>query len=501
MTVPEGVIDQYVDGVVTYNQFRDDLNIGVLEARNHPDTLDAYFDLVEVVKENPELVLAYTGVVKSRGKKRQECRDEVRQIETEIINGLLDVDVITVDEHTDRELALKTDEGLLASVVSFEKVFRPLIPADQRITKKSSKKPSRRTNAAKTSEAIVEQDSVFNLILDENGDLSVNQKVPDLDEVESVIFKKLVSEGLLDDHLVGPSVIKHTSAWQRVVGTDRQKSGLVFSRKIRSLQQKLEKIGLGKLIEKEGTTPFNTGYRMRIDSYEDLRPLPSKTDKRSEHEEITAASFTKRLLEAVEEVEKTETELGKGIRTKHLAMLISRGLGITHDEGETLIQSLRDEELLFTRRTSGSVYLTVKEPVLKREAQNGSRARSVDCEGKTKQNVWTKDVVDVAKDAFDALLELVDVNQSIPLKKLWADSALSDTMSEQEYKRAARLVQSRGYLVIEKKKPSGGGRKKSRYDTLTVRFPNNELRTRLKTNRKKIIDELNALVVNESQEI
>src|SRR5690606_31371655 len=101
------------------------------EARHHPDTLEVFDDLTEVVATADELRMAYTGVLRYRGKKREEAEAFVRQIEGDINGELYDLDIISRTKYQKTREALETREGIKKISEGFVKLFRKVIPEEE----------------------------------------------------------------------------------------------------------------------------------------------------------------------------------------------------------------------------------------------------------------------------------------------------------------------------------------------------------------------------------
>ncbi len=123
--------ESYVEGVVEYHQYKDALGLTVREAREHPDTLEVFDELSENVATNPELRLAYIGVLRSRGENRRNAIQNVRAIESDIVSLLYDVEAIT-DRVYDKERAvLQEDTGIKERAERFVKLFKKVIPPEE----------------------------------------------------------------------------------------------------------------------------------------------------------------------------------------------------------------------------------------------------------------------------------------------------------------------------------------------------------------------------------
>lgn len=136
--------DAYIDGVVEHHQIRDELGLTITEARQHPDTLEVFDELVDNVATNPELYTAYAAVINlaPQAKARKEAVEKVRDIELAILGSMVDSELITDSAYSRGRVALRADsKEVYKRAKSFILLFKSVIPEE--VSTKPRKTPVR----------------------------------------------------------------------------------------------------------------------------------------------------------------------------------------------------------------------------------------------------------------------------------------------------------------------------------------------------------------------
>jgi hypothetical protein len=131
-------VQEFIDKVVTYHQYKDAYNLTTQEAKTHPDTLEVFGDLYDLVENSPEIYLAYTGVLRYRGQNKTNAIEKVRAIEVDVLVSLVDLDVISENKFESNRQALTSDAEICKKSEQFIRIFKQTIP------KKHLPKPKRR---------------------------------------------------------------------------------------------------------------------------------------------------------------------------------------------------------------------------------------------------------------------------------------------------------------------------------------------------------------------
>ncbi len=139
----------YTDGIVAFHQYRDALELTQIEARSHPDTLEVFGDIYDVVSSSPDLANSYTGVLRNRGQNRINAIESIRSIETGILQDLYDLEVISVNKYEKECQDLKDDAEIRKRAERFVKIFKKAIPKDN-LPKVRVKRPSVRPKTKTT---------------------------------------------------------------------------------------------------------------------------------------------------------------------------------------------------------------------------------------------------------------------------------------------------------------------------------------------------------------
>jgi DNA-directed RNA polymerase sigma subunit (sigma70/sigma32) len=129
--VQSTAFQDYADKVITYHQYKDFHELSTSEAKTHSDTLEAFGDLYETVADNPELVSAYVGVLRTRSRQRPDAIAKVRAIETDILNGLSDLELVSDTQYDRERKELAETAGIKKRAEQFVRIFRKTIPRDQ----------------------------------------------------------------------------------------------------------------------------------------------------------------------------------------------------------------------------------------------------------------------------------------------------------------------------------------------------------------------------------
>jgi WhiB family redox-sensing transcriptional regulator len=134
---------EFTDKVIAFHQYKHELDLTQLDARRHPDTLEAFENIYETVAQNPSLVDDFTGVLRNRGNRRDLAIARVRAVEMDIASGLNDLGVISNDRFQ-REKQLVLDDGEIKKrSEKFVKLFKGVIP----VGKLPKPKPKKRIQA------------------------------------------------------------------------------------------------------------------------------------------------------------------------------------------------------------------------------------------------------------------------------------------------------------------------------------------------------------------
>lgn len=139
MTVLSPILQQYSDGVVAYCQYKQELGLTQKEATQSPDLLETFGNLCRVVQDNPELASAYTGVLKFRGEKKQTAVELVRATETDIVDNLADLELISPGRQAEERRKLSENPEIKERAIRFVRLFKKIIPPEQ-LPKKPPKK-------------------------------------------------------------------------------------------------------------------------------------------------------------------------------------------------------------------------------------------------------------------------------------------------------------------------------------------------------------------------
>ncbi len=171
---------EYSDSIVKYHQYKHELGITNTEAKSHPDTQEVFFELIGVVEEYPELILAYTGVQRCRGNNRREAIENVREIEDTILDLSLDVGIISSLEHSKRSMSLD-DNGIKDISKQFVKLFKDIIPPEL-LPKKPAKRKRIKNNQIASSIEAVDEDMDVVLI---DGNKLIFNNIEDVDPTDT----------------------------------------------------------------------------------------------------------------------------------------------------------------------------------------------------------------------------------------------------------------------------------------------------------------------------
>jgi len=120
---------EFVDGVVEYHQFRGEIGLTAREATMHPDTLEVFADISDVVADTPELSVLYAAVLNKRGTKtRDQAFDTIRTIETQIVDEMHDAEILSDTKYLGERDKLRDNQEVRKRADRFIKLFRAVIP-------------------------------------------------------------------------------------------------------------------------------------------------------------------------------------------------------------------------------------------------------------------------------------------------------------------------------------------------------------------------------------
>jgi hypothetical protein len=135
--------ESYIEGVVEYKQYKDALGLTAPEARHHPDTLEVFEELTENVATNDGLRFIYTSALRSRGENRQNAIAAVREVESEIIILLHDLDIIGNTAYRNTLAKLEDNAEIKKRAERFIQLFKPVFPVSE-LPKARKRKLSRK---------------------------------------------------------------------------------------------------------------------------------------------------------------------------------------------------------------------------------------------------------------------------------------------------------------------------------------------------------------------
>lgn len=408
----EGV-PEYCDGVVAYHQYKQYLGLTIGEAKEHPDTQEAFLDTAEVVAASPELVLAYTGALKERrSNARDEARQVVRGIEREVIEGLYLTKVITNAKYGEALEGLETDEAVVQAAQTFVKLFKGLIPKEQLPRRKRRQKAKHKPEIKL---APIEQDSEFHLVIDEDDTVVINGKKPLLTGAQDAILRILLGEARTTNDPIAPSYFKYTTTWKQYMAGDEASSHRLFTEGMRGLRQTFENNGLGQMIMADGTGRGRT-YQLRLDSFGREGQVPEPTPKqpvvrvlepvatdtetpviapkrperlpfyeaearraqeataRSAERSVTAANpetsgqqwlkgayFAQSIVDGVARLEDT-VGTSQGVAQRQVIDMVAEATGMEPEAAVHTLRSLRDTANLFIVKHKGTRFISTRQP-------------------------------------------------------------------------------------------------------------------------------------------
>ncbi|MEO8784791.1 MAG: WhiB family transcriptional regulator [Candidatus Saccharimonadales bacterium] len=120
----------FVDKLVAFHQYRQELGLSAQDAKKHPDTMEAFGEVFQVVAANRELTMAYTGVLRSQGPKKAAAMQAVRSVQTNILEALNEEGVISDATFSKRLDALADKDNVKGQAELFVRLFRKAIPAE-----------------------------------------------------------------------------------------------------------------------------------------------------------------------------------------------------------------------------------------------------------------------------------------------------------------------------------------------------------------------------------
>lgn len=144
-TTPE--IIEFTDAIVAYHQYADELELTEAQARRNPHTQAEFLRAAEVVKQDHELQVAYTGLAADRKRGRENSLEVVKTVERSLLNGHFDTEHIDSNEFNEQLAKLDDEDWLREKAELFVGVFgsviaKDLIPASLQPVR-ANKKPVR----------------------------------------------------------------------------------------------------------------------------------------------------------------------------------------------------------------------------------------------------------------------------------------------------------------------------------------------------------------------
>lgn len=392
--------------------------------------------------------MAYTGVLRYRGKKREEAEAFVRQIEGDINGELYDLDIISRTKYQKTREALETREGIKKISEGFVKLFRKVIPEEELPSPKRRSAPKPKKTSITPPKPEVVQATRFVIERDEAMAISVNGIVPELEGMENSLFVELVNRAEADPELYMRSdVLINGSRWQSARREFVQQRGdePTFGSVMKSLRKQLHVIGLGNMIEADGTGAGRV-YRARVDhiKYAPSQDVPS-SDKpaaivpaveRETDEERTIHFASKALSFIVGIIPDTDS----GRKISDIRKSVMQRSGWNEEESRAVIRSfLRSGDLHVIGNDNG-IRLISPEPKSDDEFENEATQQEA-LSGTAPEAYFTEEetryVYKIVRKLADEHLE-----RGIKIKSLW----VGDEESEEIVRSVVSKVIKLGYM-------------------------------------------------------
>ncbi len=438
----------FVDGVVAYHQYSDFLGLTATESRHHPDTLEVFDDLTEVVATADELRMAYTGVLRYRGKKREQAEEYVQQIEGDINVELYDLDVITQAKYQKTRESLQTSEGIKKVAEGFVKLFRKVIPDEEMPARKKRTAPKAKKPPAPQPKPEIVQATRFVVERDEAMAISVNGVVPELDEMENSLFVELVNRAEADSELYMRSdVLINSPRWQNARRELVQQKGSEpsFGSVMKSLRNQLHMAGLGNMVEADGTGAGRV-YRARVDYVKyassqneivlDQQKAEVPVIDRETGEERAIRFASKTLSFIVDIVPDAES----GRKISEIRKSVMHRLGLEEEEARGVIRDFIRSGDLHVIGNDNGIRLISPEPKSDDELENETTQQEA-LSGTAPEAYFTEEetryVYKIVRKLADEHLE-----RGIKIKSLW----VGDEESEEIVRSVVSKVIKLGYM-------------------------------------------------------
>lgn len=224
--MPSG-IDTYIERVVGYYQCVDELGLTAEEAQHSPDALEHFARIEEIIKDSPELLCAYGGVIQRIGRNTPETLESARDIEYSLLSALQRFGLIGVDEREKRAELLERDSVIEQHAIMFGHLFAPVV----RLYLVSHPLPSQgqATKEAKTKEEPIKRKEKISV---SGRSDSVGRYLDDIGR-----YPLLTKE---DEYILGSQVQNGIAASNRLADPPVHYSNIDRNRDVRAVQEGVE---------------------------------------------------------------------------------------------------------------------------------------------------------------------------------------------------------------------------------------------------------------------
>lgn len=480
----------YVDNVVAYHQYRDELGLTLPEARTNPDTLEVFEDLTQTVTESDELRAAYLGVLRSRGANRQAATERVRAIETEIVEEMHDLELIGGNAYSKRRQELATDEGVKKAAEKFVELFAKFIPKEELPkTRKTVRKAAPRKPSVVEVKPEVVQASRFVVEKDARGNLRINGTEMELEEAPKSLLDSLVRVFERDPELhIRADSLRGSLPWRQVEASAKTRGDAApnLSKALSDLRASLHDAGLAQLIEADGAGRGRT-YRAKIDDIRYVTTFDETTEKPKPAvpPAPTVKPRTQDELETLTEklrayTERTFANPEAGILISAMRRRVAKELALDDEESALFVNNMIRGGLLHVIGNEKGVRVVSNKPG---ETSETSAAKTEEI------LIPQEPEAAFSEDELAMVSEIVEVLSGNDTLRGASLGSLKARFPKQEKQVNAlvRRLESHGYLELYENSSKRNRRR------LFVRFPKIELLRQAKFEPEKLLKDIGNL--------
>lgn len=483
----------YVDRVVAYHQYRDEMGLTLAEARTEADTLAVFEELTEVVAEHDELRTAYIGVLRSRGKNREAATEQVRKLETDIVSEMHDWDLVTDAAYSKKRDELATDEGVKKAAEKFVALFTKVIPKEELPKqKKPVRKPRTQKQVVREEEPEIEQATMFVVEKDVRGALRINGTELELADAPGSLLSTLIDLHERDPELhMRVDTIKGGRRWQAVQQAARLRGEAEpgYSDAMSELRETLHSLGLENLIDADGSGRGRT-YRAKVDDLRYVRtfekaeeaaektPLPARPIVEPEPKDPTKEFFEK--LEAFSEEAVPDPEAG--ILISAMRRRVAKELDLGMDEATEFVNNMLRGGLLYVIDNEKGVRIV--SPKARETAGSANQSQAEQLASTEQEQMFHDQEMEVVAEILELIADS-EVLRGQSLKSL----RLRHPEHGKQINSIVRRLADKGYLDLYENSSKRNRRRPF------VRFASLAVMQRTKTDTEQLLKEIANLTI------